>query len=314
MSEVIEMAEYFPSINPFTRKSVIQEELDFGQGDSYSLGEDLEKGTRVESDDVAGNPSSLGMVDEPPIQPGASFEEDDGELQGNLVAPGTPLLSGGYADIFRGIWRSPDGTLTEVAVKTLKPIRPTSMSFLPNAIALQQRREKSLKREADVWARLRHPNVQPFLGFRTQPKPCLVSEWCENGDLVKYLNNNPDLSRPEKLEPLVQVARGLAFLHSQSPPICHGDIKPENVLMNGFCEAALSDFGLSRVIQESDASTGLTTGYEAKGSHRYMAPELLLEPNAKPSLESDVYAFGGLMLAVCLYNMACAADLRFGNL
>lgn len=36
------MAESFPSINPFNRNGVIEGELDFGQGDSYSLGEDVE--------------------------------------------------------------------------------------------------------------------------------------------------------------------------------------------------------------------------------------------------------------------------------
>lgn len=95
-----------------------------------------------------------------------------------------------------------------------------------------------------------------------------------------------------------QTARGLAYLHSQTPPICHADIKPENVLVNDFPEAVLSDFGLSRVIQELDSSTGLTTGAGPKGSHNYMAPELFEDEDSKPTLESDVYAFGGLILAV----------------
>lgn len=70
--------------------------------------------------------------------------------------------------------------------------------------------------------------------------------------------------------------------------------------MNDLCEAALTDFGLSRVIQELDVPTGFTTGDGPKGSQRYMAPELFEEDDSKPTLETDVYAFGGLTLAVRL--------------
>lgn len=115
---------------------------------------------------------------------------------------------------------------------------------------------------------------------------------------MNYLGENPNLSRAEKLQLVQQTARGLAYLHYQTPPICHADIKPENVLVNDFREAALSDFGLSRVIQELDISTGLTTGAGPKGSQNYMAPELFEDADSKPTLEADVYAFGGLILAV----------------
>ncbi|KAG8950319.1 hypothetical protein FRC04_007761 [Tulasnella sp. 424] len=149
----------------------------------------------------------------------------------------------------------------DVAVKILKPVQPTSMSLRLSLITSQRIREK-------------------------------------NGSLVSYLDNNPNLSRPKKIQLLEQITHGLAFLHSQSPPICHADIKPENVLINDLCEATLSDFGLSRVIQEIDISTGFTTGDGPKGSQRFMAPELFEEDNPKPTLGTDIYAFGGLVLAV----------------
>lgn len=92
---------------------------------------------------------------------------------------------------------------------------------------------------------------------------------------------------------------GLAYLHCQDPPICHGDIKPQNVLINDALEAALSDFGLSRVIESFEILTGLTTsGSGLKATNAYTAPELFTAEKPKPSLEADVYAFGGLILAV----------------
>ncbi|KIO15466.1 hypothetical protein M407DRAFT_48132, partial [Tulasnella calospora MUT 4182] len=49
---------------------------------------------------------------------------------------------------------------------------------------------------------------------------------------------------------IYQTACGLEHLHSQTPPICHADVKPENVPINDLCEAVLSDFGLGRVFRD----------------------------------------------------------------
>ncbi|KAG8940204.1 hypothetical protein FRC04_005491 [Tulasnella sp. 424] len=110
----------------------------------------------------------------------------------------------------------------------------------------------------------------------------------------------------QKILIIRQAALALAHLHNQTPPICHGDIKPENVLVNDFREAALSDFGVSRIVEDIAVRTGLTTTEQGpKGTYIYTAPEIfdpeLLEPNdgeAKASCEGDVYAFGGLILTV----------------
>lgn len=83
--------------------------------------------------------------------------------------------------------------------------------------------------------------------------------------------------------------------------MCHADIKPENVLINNSGEAALSDFGLSRVLLGLNMHSGLTTGTGVRGTPGYMAPELFDDDNTDgPTCKSDVYAFGGLILAVSI--------------
>lgn len=105
---------------------------------------------------------------------------------------------------------------------------------------------------------------------------------------------------------LRDVACGLAHIHSLKPAIAHGNIKPENVIVKNDLQAALCDFGVSRIFEGiagvSDSTitgdvTGRTAGYQAK--------ELLQENAPSASAPGDVYALGGLILAV-------RSSLRFG--
>lgn len=117
-----------------------------------------------------------------------------------------------------------------------------------------------------------------------------------HGNLTTYITNTPGITRAQRLYLLCGAARGLLHLHSKTPLIIHGDIKPANVVIKNDLEAALCDFGLSRIILAFGHPTGLTTtGNKVGGTAGYQAKELLLgEP---PTTAVDVYAFGGLILA-----------------
>ncbi|KIO23072.1 hypothetical protein M407DRAFT_78537, partial [Tulasnella calospora MUT 4182] len=88
------------------------------------------------------------------------------------------------------------------------------------------------------------------------------------------------------------ITLGMNYLHGCDPPICHGDLKPTNILINDSIHAVLCDFGLASFVQESGMSSGLTTSQSIKGSIRYMSPELHLEEDVKHTLASDVWAWG----------------------
>ncbi|KAG8984290.1 hypothetical protein FRB90_005426 [Tulasnella sp. 427] len=261
-------------------------------------------------------PTESGLTEnESLVQPGLRLSDIADELEGDLADPDETtliLLSGGYADVFQSVWTSPTGEKIDVAVKKLRAARPSSTSDLKKRIDIVGRgasrpgaqcggliiQVQRMKRETLVWTRAKHKNIHPLLGFRSQPDPRLISPWCRHGNLIDYLHSNETLSDAAKLTLILQAGQGLAYLHSQNPPICHADIKPENVLVNDSCEAALSDFGLSRVLQSLDTRTGLTTSGPAKGTHCYMAPELFIDDVPRANRESDVYAFGGLILRV----------------
>ncbi|KAG9041017.1 hypothetical protein FS837_012818 [Tulasnella sp. UAMH 9824] len=223
------------------------------------------------------------------------FFETDPELAGQLEVPERPEAYGGYADIYHGVWISPEDQRVEVAVKALKDLIPNDKQTDP--AELIKRRDTRMKREVFVWRQMEHPNLHPLLGYRSQPQPQLISPWCRHGNLTCYLRKNPRLSRLAKLRLIFQAACGLEHLHAQTPPVCHADIKPENVLVNDFIVAALSDFGLSRVL-DAFGGSGFTTSECAKGTYNYIAPELFNEEKPRPTLMTDVYAFGGLILTV----------------
>ncbi|KAF8340585.1 kinase-like domain-containing protein [Cantharellus anzutake] len=85
------------------------------------------------------------------------------------------------------------------------------------------------------------------------------------------------------------MANGLHYLHSHEPPIIHGDLKPENVLISDQGEAQLCDFGLSRALNE--LSTGAQTTSTMLGyTIRYSSYEVIIEE--MKTVFSDVYAFG----------------------
>lgn len=82
------------------------------------------------------------------MQPGLRLSDIAEELGGELTPLSeTPLLAGGYADVYKATWKSPKGKQLEVAVKTLRAARPSSLT---NDTA-------ALKERIDIVSSLGHP-------------------------------------------------------------------------------------------------------------------------------------------------------------
>lgn len=103
-----------------------------------------------------------------------------------------------------------------------------------------------------------------------------------------------------RLRLLLNVARGLAYLHSFTSPVLHGDLKGANVLVDKRGIAMLTDFGLSSIFEDIVGSAHLS-GSEGC-SVRWMAPELVCimgdYSGVHSTPASDVYSFGSTMLEV----------------
>ncbi|KAL0578697.1 Rho guanine nucleotide exchange factor [Marasmius crinis-equi] len=179
-----------------------------------------------------------------------------------------PVEFGGFADIYTGKIGN-----TEVAVKVVRHRLPDN----------KQEQVSAFVREAMVWRQLDHPNILPFKGMyyfnEDEQQICLVSPWMENGNLLQYLKQNPN----------VNSARRQAWY---------------NVLIDTDGTARITDFGLSKVV-DAQQLHGLSAMSGREGPARWLAPELLKDGRKSANtLRSDIYAYG------CIY----AATIPFAGI
>lgn len=155
---------------------------------------------------------------------------------------------------------------------------------------------ESISEEVKAMYNLRNDFVMLLLGvtdkltWADKAKPALVTHFMEYGSLTGLLR--PECPRPWPLlcRLLMEVARGMCYLHSLNPVLLHRDLKPSNVLLDKELHAKVADFGLSTFQKEKSEET--------RGTVEYLAPELLAEENQQASRASDVYSFGNLMWSV----------------
>lgn len=143
----------------------------------------------------------------------------------------------------------------------------------------------------------------------TQKPLFLMMEYIGGGTLHQLLySSSPSrtrrLSDERKQEILLDIARGLRYLHSQDPPVLHLDIKPANILMTKEGKAKLGDFGEAHVIQSSATlrqrqtrQIAGTQGIFGVGTLLYMAPEMHIEEEVKTP-KVDMFSFGVLAAEV----------------
>ncbi|KAG8918328.1 hypothetical protein FRC01_001922 [Tulasnella sp. 417] len=274
-----------PMARDITKRTTITRGLESGDEDEIPMppmATGITRGAAMMPDSVVNiRPIPPQTIPRPPRDNEKFIHNVPPPISGAIIKQREPIARGAYGDVYRGLWG-----MQQVVIKCLKLRDQTQRKFL----------ETRIKREATIWTMVTHPNVLPFNGYQIFDEvPMLVSPWCVNGDLATYLGNNPSLTRTEKLKLVCDAARGLVYLHSLDPPVFHGDIKPQNVIVLDNLQAALCDFGISKLILDEGEHSGFTTSDACSGTAGYQPQEILNE--GPPTTAADVYAFGGLTLA-----------------
>ena len=155
-------------------------------------------------------------------------------------------------------------------------------------------------KECQLLSTLRHPHIVQFLGVCFLPgsrMPALVMEKLVTS-LHDLLNPEPSPSTKRyipvsfKCSVLQNVASGLAFLHSHSPPIIHRDLSATNVLLNEGMVAKIADLGMARIVPRMRGAATMT---KAPGASIYMPPEAL-EDKSRYDISIDIFSIGVVSL------------------
>src|SRR5262245_19088502 len=166
--------------------------------------------------------------------------------------------------------------------------RQVAIKLVRGSFAEHEHAMLRFQREAEVSARLNHPNVIVVYDVGDEPGfgPFIAMEFVAGSDLAEMIRDRR-LDEEGCLQVLVQAARALEAAHDAG--IVHRDIKPANLLVSAEGRVKLLDFGIAR----GDDSTLTATGMFL-GTPGFMAPEQIKGDDA--SAATDRYAFSVLAL------------------
>jgi len=119
---------------------------------------------------------------------------------------------------------------------------------------------------------------------------CSILEYAENGTLSRLVRKNGVLDECSSCFIFNQILSAIKYMHELN--IAHCDIKPQNILLDKFFNAKVSDFGVSTIITTENGKINTR-----KGTKGYMAPELLplQRDDAFDPKASDIYALGATL-------------------
>lgn len=169
-------------------------------------------------------------------------------------------------------------------------------------VAMDSNGLEDFKKEFKVSFDLNHTNLLHayFLEVsKEEQRPYLVMPYCPYGSAMKSIGR---MSEMELWKYIRDVSSGLAYLHSQNPPIIHQDIKPDNILVSKNGDYVITDFGIS---QQARSTMCRSKQYmESAGSMAYMGPERF-GTRCNAIKASDIWSLG-----VTIYELA-VGDLPF---
>ena len=154
---------------------------------------------------------------------------------------------------------------------------------------------RRFEEECRLLSQVRHPNIVQFLGVYFQQRvraPILVMELLPT-NLTSCIEQYGILLKEISYSILHDVALGLCYLHSQTPPIIHRDLSSNNVLLTPNMTAKISDLGVARILNLTPLQVSRMT--QTPGTPAFMPPEVMVA-NPKYDTSVDEFSYGIMMI------------------
>ncbi|XP_028460578.1 ephrin type-A receptor 7 isoform X4 [Perca flavescens] len=207
------------------------------------------------------------------------------ELDASCIKIERVIGAGEFGEVCSGRLKLPGKRDVSVAIKTLK-------------VGYTEKQRRDFLCEASIMGQFDHPNVVHLEGVVTRGKPVMiVIEYMENGSLDGFLRKHDGQFTVIQLVGMLRgIAAGMRYLSDLG--YVHRDLAARNILVNSNLVCKVSDFGLSRVIDDDPEAVYTTTG--GKIPVRWTAPEAI--QYRKFTSASDVWSYGIVMWEVMSYG------------
>uniref|UniRef100_A0AAZ3SHI2 receptor protein-tyrosine kinase n=1 Tax=Oncorhynchus tshawytscha TaxID=74940 RepID=A0AAZ3SHI2_ONCTS len=221
--------------------------------------------------------------------PNQAVREFAKEIDASCIKIEKVIGIGEFGEVCSGRLKMPGKREICVAIKTLKA-------------GYTDKQRRDFLSEASIMGQFDHPNIIHLEGVVTKCKPVMIiTEYMENGSLDAFLRKNDGRFTVIQLVGILRgIASGMKYLSDMS--YVHRDLAARNILVNSNLVCKVSDFGMSRVLEDDPMI--LTPCYltitGGKIPIRWTAPEAIAY--RKFTSASDVWSYGIVMWEVMSYG------------